>query len=171
MANELKLIAINLKHLYQRRVCWIIYIFFLLVAIFPASTILTNNNKGSFDVSNQIILIIFFSIMMNMFWGMIVGDIIRTVALSPLAICLPGYKKIPIKIIKLTAIIINIIYAGTIAYLDRFSGGILFIFTIGLLTFSGFASIAIKTKNPGAMFGFFGFLGAVNLLGMINVTR
>ncbi len=164
MSTQAKLIAINLKHFYQRRGCWFYYLFFLFVIAFPILNIAGISFRGNIRLSNDpqemLVRILFLCFLMNMFAGMLTGDLVRSVAVRPFSVCLPGHRQIPTKIIVIMGLLVNISFAGLLAAgAQHFFSSIVLVFSLGMFIYVSFAITVLKSLKPRAGVSFFGFFG------------
>jgi hypothetical protein len=108
---------------------------------------------------------LFLGFFLNMLAGMVAGDLVRSVVTRPFSTCLPGYKKVPVFMIAIMALIVNALYSllvilgtGELFYSTAF------IFSIGVFIYVNIAIIVVKSINPSAFFGFFGFMGFYGII-------
>ncbi|MFI4910544.1 MAG: hypothetical protein ACIAQZ_02625 [Sedimentisphaeraceae bacterium JB056] len=166
MIGEAKLLCLNLRHLYQRRGCWFYYLFLavcvlpMIIAAFLGSAFKDGNNLGSTRFRFVLPQMMFLSFFLNMFTGMLAGNLVRSVVTKPFSVCLPRYKNIPPVMIGIMAGAVNLIYVGIFtAGTLHFSYSSIFVFSIGVFIYINMAVIVLKSLNPAAFFGFYGFIG------------
>jgi len=173
MSSQVKLLAVNLKHFYQRRGCWFYYLVFLFMVVFPVLNILGISLRGgvrlSYDPQKMLGPILFLWFFLNMLTGMLAGDLVRSVAVKPFSVCLPKYKRIPAKIIAIMGLAVNLSFTWLVmAGAQYFFSSILIVFSLGMFIYVSFAIMVLKSLNPSVFFGFFGFMG---LYGFIAGTQ
>ncbi len=171
MSTQAKLIAINLKHFYQRRGCWFYYLilFFVILPPFLAFTGFSHDANG-FHLSageprSILSSMLFLSFFLNMLGGMLAGDLVRSVAARTFSTCLPGYKRLPAITIAIMGLIVNVGYTALVILgASHLFYSIVLIFSLGIFVYVNMAVVVLKSLNPAAFFGFSVVWGSMDLL-------
>jgi hypothetical protein len=100
----MNILTANLKHLYQRRGLWLVYVFIVLLTL-PNIMMLKRIPLGR---DNMYILLIIF---MMLFVGNIFASVQIEVLNKPLSYCLPGHRKINRQFLFLVGIIVSLLYS------------------------------------------------------------
>jgi hypothetical protein len=110
----MSILTANLKHLYQRRGLWLIYIFMGLITL---PTIVMKYKSKNIDSNDMSLL---FMIYIIFFAGFMFASTQIELLSKPLTYCLPGHKKIARWFLLLVGIAISLLYSLLIfLYQDR----------------------------------------------------
>lgn len=161
----MKPLAANLKHLYQRRMIWLMLPF--LIVAFWVYVFLPLSAPARDGVFASYLLV-------SLLGGIITGSMQVDVVTKPFSFCLPGHRKIPGKFILILGTVFNI--PGSLLFLKHTEISqtqvpvtILAAFCLGMALFS---FSAYGTLNPsGKVLSAFWFAGFLYFSGVVGGTE
>lgn len=153
MSRQMNIITNNLKHFYQRPICWLCYLFLPMFAAVIFAGIMKLSFQGGvhFDYKPSDVFgpTLFMSSMINMSVAMFTVGLIGTVAARPFSVCLPGYKRVPVKIITGIGLLLNFTYVGAfVIAAGQFFNSFIFIFAFGMFIYANAATLGLRCINP-----------------------
>ncbi len=163
MSTQAKLVAINLKHLYQRRGCWLYYLYILIPIMGSFVGIMELSFEGGvhldYNLPNAFISMLFLAFFANMLAAKVVGDTLRFVVGCPISVCLPGFSEVPAKIIAVIGLLVNLGYVGIlVATTGQFFYALVFIFAFGIFAYINFTAAMLMCFNAAGLLLSFGFI-------------
>ena len=102
------LLAVNLKHYYQRRGLWLWYLFILSQSAIWVNSLLDGRKSGSFFESNN--RAIFFGYaMVTFFPGCVIGTMLKETISKPFSFCMPGHREVSRKVVFLIGSVVSVL--------------------------------------------------------------
>jgi len=145
----MSVLSVNLKHLYQRRSMWLVYLFIGLLALgfvgdLPGSSV----GKGHF------ILLVALEFLIGVYTASMSVEILT----KPLSYCLPGHRRVPRKFIFSVGLMTNLV--GSLAFLAcanlsrwQWVLATCSLFCAGLIMYLIGVGLVFRVRNSGPILG------------------
>jgi len=145
----MSVLSANLKHLYQRRTMWLVYLFIGLLALgfvgdLPGSSV----GKGHF------ILLVALEFLIGVYTASMSIEILT----KPLSYCLPGHRRVPRKFIFSVGLLTNLV--GSLAFLAcanlwwwQWVLATCSVFCAGLIMYLIGVGLVFRVRNSGPIMG------------------
>lgn len=151
----MSILTINLKHLYQRRGLWLVYVFLGFLVFFSIAVSFKELAVGQGRFIGLVVLAFVI--------GLIVALLPIEVLNKPFSYCLPGHRKIPKRFIFWVGVVVN--FFGSllfIMYPDLYSGQLVLVvcsaFSAGLIFYWLGVGFAFGVRNSVAFIGLWPFI-------------
>ncbi len=147
----MSVLTVNLKHLYQRRGLWLVYVIVVLFALAGIAVLFEDAKAGQGRFIGLIVL------------AFIVGPLLAVLLIEvmskPFSYCLPGHRRMVRKFVFCVGIVLNILGSLLFFVYPDLNAGRLFLvvcsaFFAGLISYLLGAGLVFTTRNSVAFIGF-----------------
>ncbi len=154
--KKMGILTINLKHLYQRRGLWLVYVFLGLLVF--GSIAATLNKPGAGKGINIIL-----GVSAALLAGLVVAVLQVEILAKPFSYCLPGHRKVPRKFIFSAGVVANLLVSLIFVLYPGLGWGqwipvICSVFFAGLVFYWIGVLSAFGIRNSGVWIGFLPWL-------------
>jgi hypothetical protein len=165
--KKMSILTINLKHLYQRRGLWLVYVFVVLFALAGIAMLFDDTKAGHGRFIGLIVLAFVV--------GLLLAVLPLEVLSKPFSYCLPGHRKMVRKFVFCVGIVFNIF--GSLlffVYPSSNTGQLLLVvcsaFSAGLIFYWLGVGLAFGVRNSAAFIGLWPFIMLVGVFFGLHVT-